>query len=90
MVDVTRTGARLTWPWTGADAPLQTHTAGLRDYQVQARRRQRARGHVRQPTDDDLATVAVHAGALVRPPVRATDRAGNVGPWSKELRIWVP
>ena len=29
--------ATLTWRWTGADAPLQTHTAGLATYRVEAR-----------------------------------------------------
>ena len=36
VADVTRTGRTLTWRWTGADAPLQTHTAGLAPSRIQA------------------------------------------------------
>jgi cysteine-rich secretory family protein len=98
-----RTGARATvvagsvsgndirWTWRGSDPPLQTHTAGLRDFVVQQR------------TDEggwvtvNPATTSTARSASNRPGghwyglrVRARDRAGNPGPWSAESRVWVP
>ena len=98
-----RTGARATvgsagldgndvrWNWRGADPLLQTHTAGLRDFAVQVRTDQGAWKTV------SSATTATGRTAVDRPGghwyglrVRARDRAGNVGPWSAERRVWVP
>ncbi len=98
-----RTGARATvvsaavdgndvrWSWRGADPLLQTHTAGLRDFAVQLRTDQGAWKTV------GSATTSRGRTALDRPGghwyglrVRARDRAGNVGPWSAERRVWVP
>lgn len=90
VVDVTRTGRTLTWRWTGADAPLQTHTAGLATYRVEARVGSGSWTSVRPRTTTTSRTVTVSPGHWYGLRVRATDRAGNVGPWSKELRIWVP
>jgi hypothetical protein len=98
-----RTGARATltggsvsgddvrWTWSGSDPTLQSHTAGLRDFAVQQR------------TDNggwvtvSTGTTSTSRSALDRAHghwyglrVRARDRAGNVGPWSGELRVWVP
>jgi hypothetical protein len=91
MVAATVSGNDVHWSWRGADPLLQTHTAGLRDFAVQQR------------TDSgnwvtvSAATTATRRTALNRARghwyglrVRARDRAGNVGPWSPELRVWVP
>lgn len=85
------TGDDIRWTWRGSDPKLQTHTAGLRDFAVQQR-------------VDDGAWVTVPTAATAtsrvlanRPGghwyglrVRARDKAGNVGPWSPERRVWVP
>jgi hypothetical protein len=84
-------GVGVHWSWRGWDLALQTHTAGLRTYTIQQR------------TDSGpwvtvvRATSATSRSALNKPHghwygvrVRATDRAGNIGPWSAESRIWVP
>jgi uncharacterized protein YkwD len=98
-----RTGARATilgstisgddirWSWRGWDPQLQTHTAGLRDLSVQLRVdggawvtiASRTRGTARSTLDN----VPGHRYGLR---VQATDRAGNVGPWSREFRVWLP
>lgn len=91
IVDGSVAGDDVQWAWRGSDPPLQTHLAGLKDFTVQQR------------TDNgDWATVASNttktSRTLVNRPrghwyglrVRARDRAGNVGPWSDELRLWVP
>lgn len=91
MVGATVSGDDVRWTWRGSDPRLQTHTAGLRDFAVQQR------------TDGgswvtvSTATTSTARSAINRARrhwyglrVRARDRAGNVGPWSAELRIWVP
>ena len=84
-------GDDIRWSWRGWDPPLQTHTAGLRDFSVQLRM---DRG--------PWSTIASGTAALARWTrnglhgrwyglrVRARDRAGNIGSWSPELRIWLP
>lgn len=91
MVNASISGDDVRWTWRGADPPMQTHMAGLRDFVVQQR------------TDDgEWATVISSTTRTARSAsnlagghwyglrVQARDRAGNVGPWSAELRVWVP
>jgi uncharacterized protein YkwD len=91
MVSATVTGDDVRWTWRGSDPLLQTHTAGLRDFAVQQRTDRGAW------TTVSKATTSTARSATNRPGghwyglrVRARDRAGNVGPWSAELRVWVP
>jgi uncharacterized protein YkwD len=84
-------GNDIQWSWRGWDPPLQTHTAGLRDFTLQLRQ---DRG-----TWVTIGT-ALSIGARSTPDrarghwyglrVRARDRAGNLGPWSLERRVWLP
>ncbi len=90
LVDVSRSGHAVTWRWSGADLPLQTHTSGLATFRVEARRDNGAWASVRPRTTTTSRTVAVATGHWYGLRVRATDRNGNVGPWSSELRIWMP
>ncbi|MGH2473938.1 MAG: CAP domain-containing protein [Candidatus Limnocylindrales bacterium] len=84
-------GDDIRWTWRGSDPALQTHTAGLRNFLVQQR------------TDGgEWVTVATSTTITARSArnragghwyglrVRARDRAGNLGPWSAESRVWVP
>lgn len=84
-----RKGDDATWTWTGYDPVLQTHTAGLRDFDVQVRRGSNSWTTVRNDTTARSLTLWNRSGTYgLR--VRATDRRGNVGPWSAETRISLP
>jgi hypothetical protein len=98
-----RTGARATingagvsgddvrWSWRGSDVRLQTHTAGLRDFAVQQRTDNGPWVTVSTGTTSTARTAVNRAhGHWYGLRVRARDRAGNVGPWSAERRVWVP
>jgi hypothetical protein len=98
-----RTGARATitgagvagddvrWSWRGSDVRLQTHTAGLRDFAVQQRTDNGSWVTVSTGTTSTARTAVNRAhGHWYGLRVRARDRAGNVGPWSAERRVWVP
>lgn len=91
MVRRTVSGGDVRWSWRGWDPVLQTHTAGLRDYTVQLRRDRGAWVTIASGTTSTSRTTANLAGGHAYGlRVRARDRAGNVGPWSAELRAWVP
>lgn len=84
-------GNDIAWSWRGWDPPLQAHTAGLRDFTLQLRQD-------RGPwVTIGTAVTGTARSALNRARghwyglrVRAGDMAGNVGPWSRERRIWLP
>jgi hypothetical protein len=86
-----RTGDDVRWTWSGYDPRLQTHTAGLRDFDVQYRVGSGTWSLIR---DNTLATSITlwnrSHGRYYSIRVRATDRRGNVGAWSSESRVWVP
>jgi hypothetical protein len=85
-----RSGDDVRWTWSGYDPRLQTHTAGLRDFDILYRV---GSGSWRLIKDN---TTATSIGFSNRPTgyysirVRATDRRGNIGAWSSVSRIWVP
>jgi hypothetical protein len=86
-----RSGDDIRWDWTGYDPQLQTHTAGLRDFDVQYRIGSGSWTTVRNDTTSRSMSLSNRTGGRyygIR--VRATDRRGNVGPWTSESRIWVP
>jgi len=91
MVKASVSGDDLRWTWRGSDPLLQTRTAGLRDFTVQQRTDQGAWVTVASNTTKTARSAFNRTGGHwygLR--VRARDRAGNVGQWSAELRIWVP
>jgi uncharacterized protein YkwD len=91
MVSATVVGDDVRWTWRGADPLLQTHTAGLRDFAVQQRTDKGTWVTVSAATTNTSRTAVNRSGGHwygLR--VRARDRAGNVGPWSAERRVWVP
>jgi hypothetical protein len=98
-----RTGAKATltagsvsgddvrWSWSGSDPALQSHTAGLRDFAVQQRTDNGGWVTVSSGTTSTSRTaINRDHGHWYGLRVRARDRAGNVGPWTPELRVWVP
>lgn len=84
-------GVNLHWRWRGWDPALQTHTAGLRNFTVQQRTDNGPWVTVaKSTTSSSRSTFNKPRGHWYGVRVRATDRAGNVGAWTAESRIWVP
>jgi hypothetical protein len=84
-------GDDVSWTWTGYDPRLQTHTAGLRDFDVQYRVGYGTwRTIFDNTTSKSLVLLDRVHGQSYAIRVRATDRRGNVGRWTLEQRIWVP
>jgi uncharacterized protein YkwD len=91
MTGGTRSGNDLRWTWSGYDPKLQTHTAGLRNYDVQYRINYGTWVLLRNDTTaTSLSLPDRSRGRSYAVRVRATDRRGNVGAWSAEKRLWVP
>lgn len=91
MLDSDRNGDDVTWTWRGWDPVLQSHTAGLDDFEVQTRTDSGAWKTVLKSTTGTWRTLKDLAGGHwygLR--VRPTDRKGNVGPYTSEIRVWVP
>ncbi len=88
---LTRGGTTLRLTWSGADPRLQTHTAGLRSFDVQKRR---DGGTWKTIRDNTTATSLVlrhrKHGHWFSFRVQAADRRGNLSTWTSEKRIWVP
>jgi uncharacterized protein YkwD len=84
------TGDDVVWSWEGWDPRLQTHTAGLEDFDVQSRIDGGTWGNVFKSTNLTSWTRVPLRGHWYGLRVRARDRLGNVGPWSSEMRLWVP
>lgn len=84
-------GRDITWKWYGTDLPLQTHTAGLRDYDVQYR----VNGGPWITTRNDWGASSLTMrdrtpGLRYGLRIRATDRHGNIGAWTSEAAVTVP
>lgn len=91
ITSATRSGDAITWTWSGYDPVLQTHTAGLRDFDVQYRIGGGSWKTLRNDTTTRSLTLTDRISQRTYGlRVRATDRRGNVGPWTAEKRIWVP
>jgi hypothetical protein len=91
VTGVSVSGDDVRWTWRGADPRLQTHTAGLRDFAVQTRVDSGGWVTVSTGTTSTSRTALNRAhGHWYGLRVRGRDRAGNVGSWSPEERIWVP
>jgi uncharacterized protein YkwD len=88
---LTRSGTTLYIRWSGYDPRLQTHTAGLRSFDLQLKR---DNGTWRVVRDNTTATSARLANRLhghwytLR--VQAADHRGTLSSWTSEQRIWVP
>ena len=91
MTGGTRSSNDLRWTWSGYDPKLQSHTAGLRDFDVQYRINYGTWVLLRDNTSaTSLSLPDRSRGRSYAIRVRATDRRGNVGAWSSESRIFVP
>jgi uncharacterized protein YkwD len=84
-------GNDIRWSWRGGDVPLQTHTSGLRDFTLQWRMDRGTWATIGSGVTATSRWTSDHArGHWYGLRVRARDRAGNTGPWSRELRVWLP
>jgi len=92
MVTASRSGRTVTWWYKAWEPPLQTRTAGLRDFEVQYRMdtgiwRTTVSGWTTATTIRLPARWQGHWHAIR---IRARDRRGNVSGWTPEMRVWVP
>lgn len=86
-----RSGSSVSWNWSGADTTLQTHTAGLKNYDVQYRIGSGTWSIIRSATTTTSLSLANRLGGHdygLR--VRSRDNRLNVSSWSAEVRVWVP
>jgi uncharacterized protein YkwD len=91
MTGSSRSGTTVAWTWTGGDRPLQTHTAGLKNFDVQYRVGTGSWATVRSGTTSRSMTLSGRAsGHYYGVRVRSRDNRGNLSPWSAEMRVWVP
>ena len=86
-----RDGTTITFTWHGHDPLLQSHWAGLRDYDAWYRVDGGAWRLVRDNTTaTSLRLVSRAPGHRYWLKVQARDRAGNVGRTSTPISVWVP
>jgi uncharacterized protein YkwD len=91
MTSVSRSGDDAVWSWTGADRRLQTHTAGLRDFDVQLRVAGGSWSNRRTDTTTrSMLLRNLSHGRRWEVRVRATDQRGNVSAWSSPMGVWIP
>lgn len=78
--------------WSGGDPRLQTHTAGVRSYDVRMRRDDSSAW--RTIRNDTTAKSLVLKNRVHRHwfyfRVQAKDGRGNLSRWTSDIRIWVP
>jgi uncharacterized protein YkwD len=90
-VSHSRSGTTVYWSWTGADTWLQSHTAGLKNFDVEYRVGAGAWTIIRPGTTARSLTLTGRShGHYYGVRVRARDNAGNLSGWTAEVRIWVP
>ena len=81
----------MSWSGTGADTRLQTHTAGLKNFDVQYRVGSGTWTTIRTGTTAKSLSLGSRAhGHYYGLRVRARDNLGYLSAWSAEMRIWVP
>lgn len=77
--------------WTGSDPLLQTHTAGLMDYNVQYRVDSGPWKQIRTATrTTSIALLSRLHGHYYSIRIQARDRLGNLSAWTSGSRVWVP
>jgi uncharacterized protein YkwD len=88
---LTRSGTSLHFSWSGRDPRLQTHTAGLRSFDVQYRVDGGAWRTIRNDTAATSLTLYNRAhGHHYGFRVQSADRRGNLSAWTTDSRVWVP
>jgi hypothetical protein len=83
-------GSSVFWTWTGRDGRLQSHTAGLRDFDVQYRVDDGPWSLIMShTTSTQLILKNRPAGHVYSVRVRDRDRRNNLSPWSSERPVSV-
>jgi uncharacterized protein YkwD len=91
MTGSSRSGTTVSWSWTGADTRLQTHTAGLKNFDVQYRVGSGSWTTIRSGTTARSLSLGSRAhGHWYGLRVRARDNLGYLSSYTSEVRIWVP
>lgn len=91
MTRATRSGTTVSFSWGGADTWLQTHTAGLKNYDVQYRVGSGSWTTIRSGTTATSLSLGSRAhDHYYGLRVRARDNLGIVSSYSAEMRVWVP
>jgi uncharacterized protein YkwD len=91
MLTASRSGTTVTWTWQGWDRRLQTHTSGLRDFDVQYRTGWGSWVNVRLDTTATSLTLRDRPrGTSVALRVRSRDWRGYHSTWAPELRVSIP
>jgi uncharacterized protein YkwD len=91
MTSAGRTGTSVWFHYKGVDTILQTHTAGVRDYDLEYKVDGGSWQVIRTHRTAVSITLASRAhGHSYYLAVRVRDRAGNIGSWSSPLRVYVP
>lgn len=91
MTSASHSGTTVSFAWTGADVALQTHTAGLKNFDVQYRVGSGTWSTIKSATTSRSLSLTGRAhGHWYGLRVRARDNLGHVAGYSAELRIWVP
>jgi uncharacterized protein YkwD len=87
----TVSGTNIKWTWSAVDTKLQTHTAGIKDYNVEVRTDSGAYAQIRTNTiKTSLSLLHQARGHWYTVRVQARDKRGNLSAWSSGLRAWVP
>jgi uncharacterized protein YkwD len=88
---ISRSGTTIRFTWSGYDPLLQTHTAGLRSYDLQYRVDSGPWHTIRNDTKQTSITLYGRPHRhTYRFRVQAADRRGNLGKWTSEMKVWVP
>jgi uncharacterized protein YkwD len=91
MTGASRSGTTIRLTWSGKDRRLQTHTAGLRSFDVQYRVDNGAWRTIRDNTDATSITIRNRArGHWYSIRVQSADRRGNLSGWTSAKTVWVP
>ena len=83
-------GTTVSWSWTGGDIWLQTHTAGLRNFDVEYRIDYGAWSLIRSGTTARSLSLSGRArGHYYAVRVRSHDWRGNASAWTSEIPVYV-
>jgi uncharacterized protein YkwD len=85
------TGSTVSWTWSGADTLLQTHTSGLKNYDVEYRVDSGTWSTIRSGTTSTSLSLSSRAGGhYYGLRVRSRDNRGYLSAYTSELHVWVP
>jgi uncharacterized protein YkwD len=90
-VSHSRSGSSVSWSWKGADTWLQTHTSGLKNFDIEYRVDSGTWSVISAGTGAHSLTLSSRAGGhYYGLRIRSRDNRGYVSNWTAEVRIWVP